>query len=300
MNYLVTGGLGFIGSHISRHLVETGEEVYVLDNLHTGNKANLARGATLHNGSVDELNGLKLPNIDVVYHEGIYSSTPMYKKDRRLVSKSIAEFIELLEFCRKEEAKLIFASTSSVYNGVPTPQSEDAAIPVTDFYTEARYSMERLAQVYSNEYGMGVVGLRYFSVYGPGEEHKKTYANLISQIMWAALADKPFQVYGNGEQTRDFTYIDDIVSANRLAEGYGGFGIFNVGTGKSSSINEVVKKMEKVLGREIEIEYVENPLNNYVEHTCADTTKAEKALGFKAKTSLEDGIKKCLEYAQTK
>jgi len=158
MNYLVTGGLGFIGSHISRHLVETGEEVYVLDNLHTGNKANLARGATLHNGSVDELNGLKLPNIDVVYHEGIYSSTPMYKKDRRLVSKSIAEFIELLEFCRKEEAKLIFASTSSVYNGVPTPQSEDAAIPVTDFYTEARYSMERLAQVYCKPYFSDNVG----------------------------------------------------------------------------------------------------------------------------------------------
>ena len=144
---------------------------------------------------------------------------------------------------------------------------------------------------------MKVIGLRYFSVYGPHEKSKGKYANLISQFLWNLQKDESPVVYGDGTQTRDFIYVDDVIEANMLAmDSERRFGIFNVGTGRSITVNEMVDLLNKKLGKNIKPRYIENPLRNYVQHTLADTSKAEKELGFKAKTSLEQGIDKLIEY----
>ena len=295
MNLIVTGGLGFIGSHISKRLVEQGETVWAVDNLHTGKKENLPEGCEFKEGSAGEIGKLGIESADAIFHEGIYSSSPMYREDRFLVSKAVSDFVGLMEFAREKNSNVIVASTSSLYNGVPCPQKESAEVAVNDFYTEARYFIERVGEAYSKIYGMDVAMLRYFSVYGPGEGHKGRYANLVSQIIWANTSGKEMEIYGDGIQGRDFVYIDDVVNANLLAMRSKGFGVFNVGTGKEHTLNQVMEIVENASVKKIDKKYVQNPIENYVEHTCADTRRAEEGLGFRAEISLEEGVRKILE-----
>jgi UDP-glucose 4-epimerase len=153
-------------------------------------------------------------------------------------------------------------------------------------------------------YGVKIVALRYFSVYGPHEEYKKQYANLITQFLWAIEKGEPIVIFGDGKQTRDFTYVTDIVEANMKAAAHAeniGFGAYNVGTGKNYTINEMVSMLEKAAGKKTEVKHVENKIKNYVHETLADVRKAEKELNFKAKTSLEEGIRLLIrEYSSRK
>jgi UDP-glucose 4-epimerase len=298
MEILVTGGLGFIGSHIAKRLVSEGHGVCVLDNLHTGDRGNLGGLG----GKVELIEGRSKDvgkfgkKFGCIIHEGIYSSSPMYKEKPSLVAEVVEDFIAILEYAKENGCRVVFASSSSLYNGVAPPQKEDAEIPPTDFYTEGRMFMERLAELYNRLYGVEAIGLRYFSVYGPGEKSKGRYANLISQFLWEVKGGKNPVIYGDGEQTRDFTFVEDVVDANLLAMGSGvKFGVFNVGSGESVSINRMVEMLGEALGKEIKPEYVENPIKNYVQKTQADTSLSEKALGFRAKTSLEQGIRKVIE-----
>ncbi|RLG72185.1 MAG: nucleoside-diphosphate sugar epimerase [Methanobacteriota archaeon] len=299
MKLLVTGGAGFIGSNLVESLVEDGEEVVVLDSLHTGSLENLSgvrNRVRVVVSRCSEVLGLEgLEHLDGVYHLGIPSSSPMYKENRLLVGDSVNEFIKILELVRREDCKLVFASSSSIYNGNPTPWREDMPIYVKDFYTEARYTMERLASLYHDFYGIKAVGLRFFSVYGPKEEYKGRYANLVSQFLWCMLRGEKPIIFGDGNQTRDFIYVDDVVKACKLAMKSGvEQGVFNVGTGKSYSLNQLVKILKEMLKVDLEPEYVENPIKNYVYHTLADVSKAKQMLGFQARYSLEEGIKKIL------
>ena len=296
MKILVTGGLGFIGSNLAERLLNEGHDVSVLDNLHTGNKDNVQsikdRISIFEMDSGDiEKTGEKY---DVIFHQGVYSSSPMYKKNPHLTAKAVDEWISILEYAKANNSKIVFACSSSVYNGQEPPHREDMEIKVTDYYTEARYAMERLAKLYNDLYGVHSVGLRYFSCYGPHESSKKTYANLITQFLWDMKKDQRPVIFGDGSQTRDFTYVDDVVEANIKALAYDKFGIFNVGNGRSASLNDVVKILNEKLGKNIEPVYQENKIKNYVQHTLADTSKAEQELGFKAKTSLEQGIEKLI------
>ncbi len=293
MKFLVTGGLGFIGSNIVLRLVSNGHDITVLDNLHTGSETNISaikdKIKIIHRnaGDVKNIN----ERFDTIFHNGIYSSSPMYNEKPHLVGLVIDEFISLLEYARKNNTKIVFASSSSVYNGLKPPHREDMPLKVTDYYTEGRIAMERLAELYNKLYGTKVIALRYFSVYGLHEEAKKQYANLITQFLWALQKDEPIVVYGDGKQTRDFIYVDDVIDANlKAADANIGFGIYNIGTGKSYSINDMIRLLEKHTGKKAELQYVENKIKNYVQDTLADATKAEKELGFKAKITIEDGI----------
>jgi UDP-glucose 4-epimerase len=298
MNFLVTGGAGFIGSNLVNFLLEQNHNVLVIDNLHTGSIENLkGKNVKFFKEDVGKINSLSLPKLDCIFHNGIYSSSPMYKENPKLVAKALDDFIELLEFCKKTKTKLVFASTSSVYNGISPPHKEDAILKVTDFYTETRIAMERIAKLYSDLYDLKIIGLRYFSVYGPGEKAKGKYANLISQFLWDLLEDKQPMIYGDGSQTRDFIYVDDVVRANFLAFNSNiKFGIYNVGTGKSYSLNEVLQILNSTLNKKIKPIYVENKIKNYVLHTKADVTKAKKELGFSASVSIKEGIKKLIDF----
>jgi UDP-glucose 4-epimerase len=294
MRALVTGGAGFIGSNLVEALVDSCE-VTVLDNFHTGSMKNLdevGKNISVVKGSCNDCLSFGLEP-DMIYHLGIPSSSPMYKKNPMLVGEAINGTIAIMELARQSGCrKVVFASSSSLYNGVPTPHREDAAIPVSDYYTEARLAIERVAQLYYNLHGIDYAGMRFFSVYGPHEEAKGPYANMITQFLWGMREGRAPVIFGDGTQTRDFTYVKDVVDALILASKKG-TGIFNVGTGKSYSFNYVVELLNKKLGKELVPEYRENPIKNYVMHTKADTTRM-KALGFEAKYSLEEGIERII------
>lgn len=304
-NYLVTGGAGFIGSNLVAELVRLGHRVTVVDNLHTGNLANL-------NGIMDKISfkeltigsdPLPIGKYDGIYHLGMASSSPMYKTNKKFISEVVDGAIDLYEYAIKNNIKIVYASTSSLYNGNEVPFSEDMQIYPTDFYTEARNMVERLAEVNGQIYGLKAIGLRLFSVYGPNEEYKKNYANLVSQFLWEALHDEKPVIYGDGKQSRDFTYVTDVVKAFRLAmeSKTVNHGVYNIGTGRAYTLNEAIDIMSTLLGFKVKPTYIKNPINNYVSRTLANTIKAEVRLGFEAQIGLEDGIRKLVHlYTEQK
>lgn len=292
LKYVVTGGCGFIGSNLVEALVHDGHRVIVIDNLHSGSLSNL-KGLDVewHADSCRAL-GRYVKDSDGIFHLGMPSSSPMYKENPKLVGETINDAVEIFEFARKKGVKIVYASTSSIYNGNPTPFREDMPIHVTDYYTECRYAIERLAKLYHILHGVSSIGLRLFSVYGSKEKHKGKHANIISQFLWCILKDESPIIYGDGSQTRDFIHVNDVVKAFLLAmEKDFECEIFNVGTGKSYSFNQVVQIINEQLGKNVKPIYKPNPIPNYVYHTLADTAKAEKMLGFKAKIPLEEGIR---------
>lgn len=292
LDLLVTGGCGFIGSNLIERLLYEEHSVTVFDNLHTGSIENI-RGfdVKFFNEPYFKLNKI-VEKTDLIFHLGIPSSSPMYKNDPFLVGKAINEAIEIFEFAKNQRCKVIFASSSSIYNGNETPYREDMPTYVKDFYTEARYEIERLAKLYNALYEVKSVGLRFFSVFGPKEKHKGEYANIITQFLWSIERDLSPVIFGDGAQTRDFIYVSDVVEALILAwKKEFKYEIFNVGTGIAHSFNQVVEVLNSVLGKNVKPVYKKNPIKNYVQHTLADTSKAERSLGFKAKTEFEKGIR---------
>jgi len=295
LEILVTGGCGFIGSNLVERLVKDGYSVTVFDNLHSGNLKNIeGLEVKFFNEPYSRLDEL-VPKVDVIFHLGIPSSSPMYKRNPRLVGEAINDAIEIFEYARKKRCKVVYASSSSIYNGNRIPYREDMPVYVTDYYTECRYAIERLAKLYSILHGVKNVGLRFFSVYGPKERYKGRYANIISQFLWSIQKDEPPVIFGDGTQTRDFTYVSDVVEALILAwKKDFECEIFNVGTGTAYSFNQIVEFLNRLLGKNVKPVYKPNPIKNYVYHTLADTTKAEKLLGFKAKVTLEEGLRKII------
>jgi len=296
---LVTGGAGFIGSNLVEELA--GEhEVIVLDNFHTGSMENLRNvqdKVEIVRASCCEILNLKLPSPDIIFHFGIPSSSPMYKENPRLVGEAINDAICIFEFARQNGCKkVIFASTSSIYNGLPLPFREDMQPKVTDYYTEARIAIERIAKLYYELHDVKSIGLRFFSIYGFHERAKGKYANVVTQFLWDMKEDRQPLIFGDGNQTRDFTFVKDVVQICKLAmDSDLNCEIINVGTGKSHSFNEVVDILNKLLGKDIKPKYVENPIKNYVWHTLADPTKMQTLLGFTPRYSLEEGIKELLK-----
>ena len=282
--YLVTGGAGFIGSNLVKRLVEERCEVIVIDNLSTGSKENLPKEVPLLIGTYKEHLSL-LPHIDGIFHLGIPSSTPLYRESRLWILEALQDSIYILEFARGRGLRAVFASSSSIYNGNPVPWSEDMPIFITDFYSEVRYWMERLSTLYFDFYKVESIGLRLFSVYGRGEEAKGKFANLVTQLIWASKDGSIFSVYGNGSQSRDLTYIDDVVNAFIISMNSPiKHGVFNIGTGRAFSLNEIISTIGA------KVEYIKNPLRNYINQTLADTRKARQELGFESKYSLEEGL----------
>ena len=292
MDVLVTGGCGFIGSNLVERLLREGHSVTVFDNLSTGNLTNIkGLDARFFNEPYTRLVDLA-PHMDSVFHIGIASSSPMYRRNPNLVGEAMNDAISVFEYAKDKGCKVVYASSSSIYNGNEVPYREDMPVFVTDYYTEGRYAIERLARLYNVLHDVSSVGLRFFSVYGPKEQYKGSYANMVSQFLWSLQRDEAPVIYGDGTQTRDFTHVSDVVDALVLA-GKKKFGceVFNVGTGVAYSFNQLVEILNRVLGKDVKPVYKPNPIKNYVQHTLADTSKAEKFLGFKAKITLEQGLR---------
>ena len=296
MGVLVTGGAGFIGSNLVEDLLASGEDVVVLDNLTTGSRENLeglSGDLKVIEGSCLDLGKLDLKP-EGIYHLGVPSSSPMYKKNPFLVGEAVNGMIAVLELARKSGCRVVYASTSSLYSGQAPPHREDMEVLVTDYYTEARFSMERIAELYKTLFGVEAVGMRFFSVYGPHEAAKKQYANIVTQFLWEMMAGRAPVIFGDGSQTRDFVYVKDVVSALRMAMDSDYSGALNVGTGKSYSFNEVAEMLAEKMGLALRAEHVDNPIKNYVMHTLADTSRAKEVLDFEARYSLQEGIEELM------
>lgn len=298
MSILVTGGAGFIGSNLVENLLSSGEEVIVLDNMHTGSTANLGclgGYPRVIQASCNDIKGMDL-RPEAIYHLGIPSSSPMYKRDPFLVGEAINGSISVFELARKTGVRVIYASSSSLYNGLNPPHREDMPIQVTDYYTEARLAIERIAELYKRLFDVGSVGMRFFSVYGPKERAKMQYANMVTQFLWEMQAGRSPVIFGDGSQTRDFVYVKDVIRALQLAMDSSYHGVLNVGTGKAYSFNDVIRMLNQNLGCAAEPKYTENPIKNYVQHTMADTSKCREILRFEPQFALEEGISKLVEY----
>ncbi len=295
---LITGGAGFIGSNLAEELSKE-NEVTILDNFHTGSWENL-KGikdkVKVIEVSSGEILNLDIPNLDVIFHFGIASSSPMYRENPKLVGEVTNDAISVFEFVKREKVeKVVFASSSSIYNGLPLPFKEDTELKVTDYYTEARICIERLAQLYHQLHEVNSIGLRLFSVYGFREKAKGKYANIVSQFLWDMRKDRAPIIFGDGTQTRDFTFIKDVVEACKLIMNSDlKCEVINIGTGKSYTFNTIVDILNKLLGKNLKPKYVKNEIGNYVQHTLADTTKVKSLLGFVPACSLEEGIKQIL------
>ncbi len=300
MKILVTGGAGFIGSNLAEALSKE-HRVIALDNLYLGKSENLNKEIEFVKGSVmdEELLGKTSKDCDFIFHDAALSSSPMFKEDpRNGIEVNVIGFMNVMKAALSNGVrKVIYASSSSLYSGNPLPFSENQKITAKTFYEASFHSREILAQTYYYENNLSSIGLRYFSVYGPKESHKSRYANNISQFLWDMMQGRSPVIYGDGMQSRDFTFINDILSANILATTSNiDFGIFNVGTGIGKSFNDIVSLINSEMGASIESKYIQNPLKNYVQDTLADISLITASLGYSPQWTVEKGIKFLLEY----
>jgi len=304
---LVTGGAGFIGTNLVLALRARGDDVMILDDLSSGSMENLtASGGKWLIGPSLSIGFFRHFSPDLIFHLGIPSSSPMYLENRWLVGSVLTEATAVFDYAVQKRVKVVFASSSSLYNGKRTPQRENMVPLVKDFYTEARYGVERLAQLYHDLYGLEYAAMRFFSVYGPHEEAKGKYANLATQFAMEAKRGDPVVMRGDGTPERDFVHVEDVVQALLRAAHSDSTGIFNVGTGTATSLNRVVGTIGEILGREIEIVHLPEtgffPIapdmpeigKNYIQATQASTRKAEIQIGFRAFIMLEEGLRRML------
>ncbi|MBN1502645.1 NAD-dependent epimerase/dehydratase family protein [Candidatus Woesearchaeota archaeon] len=290
MNVIVTGGAGFIGSNIALEL-DKKHKVTVIDSLFSGYLNNLKgfNGRFINLDVTDE----KVCNIenkaDVIIHQAAITD-PRYENDHETFQKNVKGFKNILKLAKKSNAKVIYASTANLYGNGPFPMSEDQDVKIISVYGKSKLEIEKIAATLHTK--MHIVGLRYFNVYGPRESGKGRPASMIYHLWKQMRQDRKPRLFKFGEQKRDQIYVKDVVTANLLAMNAPS-GVYNVGTGKAVSFNEIVRVLNDLLGTQLDIEYIDCPYNEetYQNNTQANTAKAEKYLGFKAKYSFRQGVK---------
>lgn len=303
---LVTGGAGFIGSNIVEKLVERDVEVVVLDSQYLGDESNLEEvkediefidGSVLDTDVVEEA----VEGCDTVFHLAARSSSPMHKEDAAEGARvNVEGFINVAEAADENGVeKVVYASTSSMYGSINPPHKENSGEYPMNLYTASKMSRELYAKTYSVQTDVQFTGLRFFSVFGPHEKPKGKYANVLTQFLWKMQDGEQPVIWGEGDQERDMIYVEDVAKANiaaaqRIEEANGE--VFNVGTGNPHTFNEVVGKLNEVLGTDIEAERIENPRDNYVMEHRADISKIKDMLGWEPQHSFEEGLEKTVNY----
>jgi UDP-glucose 4-epimerase len=303
--YLVTGGAGFIGSHIVHKLVSMGEKVRVLDNLSFGNKTNLnGVEAKIDFISGDLLDAAvvarAMKGIEVVFHQAALRSVPLSVNNPTLVNRvNVEGTLNVLTAARDAGVKrVVYASSSSVYGkGAMLPKSEhDTPGPISP-YAVSKLAGEHYAKVFTDLYGLETVGLRYFNVYGPRQDPKSQYAAVIPLFIQWALQGEPLEVHGDGLQSRDFTYIDNVVQANLQAahSKLGSGGVFNVGEGKTHTLLELVDLLEEIIGTKLKLLHTAERAGD-IRYTQAEISESQRCLGYRPQVSFEEGLARTVEY----
>ncbi len=304
-DYLVTGGAGFIGSHLVAHLVDQGHTVRVLDNFSSGNRENLAEVA----GSIELIEGdirdaaqcmSACRDVEVVFHEAAIPSVPT-SVDNPAASHdaNINGTFNMLMAARDCKCRrLIYAASSSAYGDTPTSPKHEAIMPEPlSPYAVQKLAGEHYARAFYECFGLETLSVRYFNVFGQRQSPKSQYAAAIPAFVTGILAGEPPTVYGDGEQTRDFTFIDNVVHANVLAaeaeETHGE--CVNVACGEGISVNAVIARINELLGTDVQPEHVA-PRQGDVRHSLADISLARKLIGFEPKVLFEDGLRRAIDY----
>ena len=303
--YLVTGGAGFIGSNIVEELVRRRENVKVLDDLSSGNMKNL--GGVLDKiefieGDIRDSALLKkaLKGCDYVIHQAALRSVPKSMENPGLYNDvNVAGTLNLLVASAENKVKrMVFASSSSVYgDSKKLPQSEDQMPQPISPYAATKLAGEHYLRVFAKSYGLETVALRYFNVFGPRQSLESEYAVVIPKFITCILRGEQPPVHGDGKQSRDFTYVDNVVDANLTAairEGISGE-VFNVACGKGYDLLDLIKVINQITGKDIKPKF-EDQRPGDVKHTLSDITKMKKLLGLDPKIDFILGLRKTTEY----
>jgi UDP-glucose 4-epimerase len=305
MRYLVTGGAGFIGSNIVDELVQRGHDVAVLDDLSTGKEANLAgvrKKIDLHVGSVTDLAAAQSAcrGADYVIHLAARTSVPRSVENPLDTNHvNIDGTLNVLVAARDAKVRrFVYAASSSAYGETPTlPKVETMQPEPISPYGVTKYVGELYAQVFGRVYGLENASLRYFNVFGPRQDPSSQYSGVLSRFMLAVIEGKPPVIFGDGEQSRDFTYVENIVDETlRACEASGASGkVFNGGTGVRITLNEVLKLIEKITGKKISAKY-DPPRSGDILHSQADISLARKVLGYEPRVGFEEGLRRTWEW----
>jgi len=300
---LVTGGAGFIGSNFC-NLNKGRFEITALDNLFLGDRRNLDEDIRFIEGDACKTEDLeKVGPVDYVVHLAGTSSAPMFMEDGLIKGyvNSVESYVTVLEWARKHGTKkVLYASTSSLYGNNPMPLTEDQHVRPLNHYAVTKELYEHCGECYNRVYPeMDIIGFRFMSVYGPNEEAKGKFANIISQFSWDLARDLSPVIYGDGTQTRDFTNVRDVVQGITRAietDKQLGATVFNIGTGRATSLNEIVESLISAFGKEIKPTYIENPVKEgYIQGQHADISHIQDVLDYEPTVILEDGIKEQVE-----
>jgi nucleoside-diphosphate-sugar epimerase len=303
---LVTGGAGFIGSHIAQGLAALGARVRVIDDLSTGYRENLEEiggDIDFHQASLADEKALRraLEDVELVFHEAAIPSVPRSVKNpvETHVACVDATF-SLLNAARLSGVRrIVYAASSSAYGDQPTlPKQEEMRPDPLSPYAVAKLVGEYYCQVFTRAYNLETVCLRYFNVFGPRQDPSSEYSGVISRFTSALLSRERPIIYGDGEQSRDFTYIADVVAANlRAAETIAGVGqVINFARGERVTLNQLLDILKSITGStDIQAEYRE-PRAGDVRHSLADITRAREMLGYESQTSLEEGLRLTIDW----
>ena len=305
MRYLVTGGAGFIGSNIVDELLRRRHSVVVLDDLSTGNEENLAGVRSqidLRVGTIIDLATVQSAcvGVDYVIHLAARTSVPKSVKDPLETNRvNIDGTLNVLVAARDAKVRrFVYAASSSAYGETPTlPKIESMQPEPISPYGVTKFVGELYAQVFGRVYGLENASVRYFNVFGPRQDPTSQYSGVLSRFMLAILKGEPLVIYGDGEQSRDFTYIDNVVDETlRACEAAGASGkVFNGGTGERITLNEVAKLLEKITGKKIQTQY-DPPRAGDIRDSQADISLARKILAYEPSVLFEEGLQRTWEW----
>jgi UDP-glucose 4-epimerase len=302
--YLVTGGAGFIGSNIVEALVKRGDQVRVLDDFSTGRRENLEglRGVEVVEGDLRDAATVRraVKGVDGVFHQAALRSVPRSVDDPLSSNDvNVTGTLVLLLACREAGVRrVVYASSSSVYGDDPAlPKVETLPTAPISPYAVSKLAAEHYCQTFAKLYRLETVSLRYFNVFGPRQNPESKYSAVIPRFLAQALEGEPLEVHGDGEQSRDFTYIDNVVQGNLLAMSTPGVAgeVFNVACGTRHSLLAIADAIKSFVGRDLERRHVASRAGD-VRHTLADIGKAQRLLGYRPTVDFADGMKRTCQY----
>ncbi|MDD3642733.1 MAG: SDR family oxidoreductase [Candidatus Krumholzibacteria bacterium] len=303
--YLVTGGAGFIGSHIAEVLVERGEEVVVFDNLSTGHEKNIEHirpRIEFVKGDIRNASEVRkaLDGVDHVLHQAAFASVPRSIDDPVLVNEvNVGGTLTMLEESRHAGVKsFVYAASSSAYgDSEQLPKREDMLPAPLSPYGVSKLVGEHYCAVYAKVYGLPTISIRYFNVFGPRQDPASQYAAVIPIFVSHLLRGESPTIFGDGEQSRDFTYVKNVVNANLLAAGcdkaHGQ--VVNVACGARYTLNDLYRRLQRLVGTDVEPKYAD-PRPGDVKHSHSDIALAERLLGYRIEVDFSEGLKRTVEW----
>ena len=308
MQCLVTGGAGFIGSNLIKALLDRGDEVSVLDNFSTGKRENLGSFQNRIKVIEGDLRSYHIVleaarGVEVIFHQGALPSVPRSINDPITTNQvSVEGTLNILDAAKDTGVRrVVYASSSSIYGqNARLPKREDMTPAPISPYAVAKLAGENYCQVFTRTYGLETVCLRYFNVFGPKQDPRSEYSAVIPLFVTAFLDGGRITVYGDGEQSRDFTHVDNVVQANLLAaEAADAAGeVLNVACGEQTSLNQMLDALRRLSKVDVEVVYEQQRAGD-VKHSLADIERARKVLGYTPKVFAEEGLEKSLEWYRT-